>query len=114
MDFVGYSHNVASQSTVMEYLTLLLIKHRDPSVIQVSPLYTRLLLRVILSLQAESLLSDQTTDQAGSMNEAEFAEACLVLCPECDTLAMRLFSQTMSSLSPSTTRISIRCLACIH
>ena len=59
------------------------------------------------------MLSDQNTTHTGSMNEAEFAETCLLLCPSSDTLAIRLYSQTVNNQQTTDRRVSTRQLACI-
>ncbi len=59
------------------------------------------------------MLSDQNTSHPGSMNETEFAETCLLLCPSSDGLAMRLYSQTITNRETRDDYVSIRQLSCI-
>lgn len=100
IDYIGHSSNNTNKYTVMNYITWLLLKHREPMI-----------------LQAESQLSEQNTTDIGSMSDAEFAEVCLSLCSSGDSLIMRLYSQSISQLtegqSETPSKISIRQLSYI-
>lgn len=66
----------------------------------------------------ESHLSDQKTIHTGSMNETEFAEICLLLCPSAasDSLVTRLYLQSLAQLKENGRKedsIPLRNLACI-
>ena len=124
MTFIAHTSNRVSRHLVMEFLTWLLLRHKDPCIMQVeSHNYhvTGLCLMVyslvnpwpslfsflslpsshlpLLPPQLESRLLDRPSRHTGSMLEVEFAEAMDCLLPLLpDQLCRRLFMQSLSQL----------------
>lgn len=135
MNFIAHSGNRVSRHLVVEFLSQLLLRHREPRVLQVRQMTylhswldgittifgsCSLMLMIGVSspdlhLQLESRLNDHPCRQPGSMLEGEFAEVLEQLVPLVpDHLLHRLFLQSRAQLQESRETTPTKRLACIR
>lgn len=82
MTFTAHSGNRASKHLVMEFLTLLVIRHREPHITEL-----------------DARLQEAPSRKTGSMLEVEFAEAAESIVPfVSDQLCRRMFLQSLAQM----------------